>query len=117
VVTGVLKGAKASNTSLIAGATLVRLLDEVLQTVARRGQSLLELAPTEAALVAKLMDTVSAGLERAEAELGRRTDGGNLPGVLSGLVAAVAQGELIELNPSAAKFIKVFAQLSETVVS
>jgi len=117
VVTGVLKGAKASNTRLVAGATLVRLLDEVLQTVARRGQSLLEKAPTEAALVAKLMDTVSAGLERAEAELGRSADGASLPLVLSGLVAAVAQGELIELNPKAAKFIKVFARLSESVAS
>jgi hypothetical protein len=113
VVSGVVKGAGTAKTSLVAGATLVAVLDEVLQAVARRGRPLLDKATDGEALAAKLTATIKAGLERAEADLGRGLDGSDLPRVLAALVAAVARGEITELDPNSPKFQQAFVGLVE----
>jgi hypothetical protein len=113
VLSGVVKGAGTGTSGLLSGATLVAVLNEVFQAVARRGQPLLD-KPTDAeALAAKVADTVKAGLARAEVELGRRMDGSDLPRVLAALVAAVARGEIIDVNPNSPKFQEAFVGLVE----
>ncbi len=119
VVSGVLNGIQSGTNGLVAGATLVAVVDQTLQTVAQRGVLLLEKLPTKAALQATVDKTVAAGIRRAEAELGRSMDASGLPFVLAGLVAAVARGDLtqLQLDASAPEFQAVFGGLSEAACS
>jgi hypothetical protein len=115
VVSGVLQGVRSGNTGLVAGATLVAVIEQTLKTVAQRGVLLLEKLPTKADLQATVDKTVAAGIRRAEAELGRSMDASRLPFVLAGLVAAVAGGDLtpLQLDASAPEFQAVFGGLTE----
>lgn len=113
VVTAVLKGAKSSELKLIGGQMLVELAGEVLRIVARRGREMVEDA-TQKEVIEKISDTIAAGLERADRELGNRVDTARLPWVLAQLVAAVARNELAVIDAEHPKFKEVFAQLAET---
>ena len=112
VVTGVLKGAKSSELKLIGEQMLVDLVGEVLRIVARRGRDMAE-KTSEKELIEKISDTISAGLTRADRELGHRIDTTRLPWVLAQLVAAVAKNDLAVIDPEHPKFKEVFAQLAE----
>jgi hypothetical protein len=116
VVNGVLRGAKDSQLALFGGTLLVDTLGEILGVVALRGRDLVD-SMTEEALVAKVADTVAAGLARSEEELGRRLDTIALPLVLAGLVAAVARGEIATINSADPKFQDVFAALAEAALA
>lgn len=115
VVGGVLGGVRSGNATLVGGATLVAVIDQTLLTVAQRGALLLEKVATKADLEAIVTKTVAAGVRRAEAELGRSMDAGRLPFVLAGLVAAIARGELsqLQLDAGVPEFQTVFDRLSE----
>jgi hypothetical protein len=84
--------------------------------VALRGRDLVE-GTTEKALVARVADIVTAGLARADQELGRRLDVTCMPLVLAGLVAAVARGEITVIDPADAKFEQAFALLAEAAIA
>jgi hypothetical protein len=112
IVSGVLQGATSSELKLIGGQMLVDLAGEVLRVIARRGRDMVEHS-TEKQLIAKIAETVSAGLTRADRELGFRTDTTRLPWVLAQLVAAVARKDLAVVDPEHPKFKEVFAQLAE----
>ncbi len=116
VLAGVVKGTRGDKTGLLAGAALVDLVTEIFLTLSRRGRDLIANS-TQKELAAKLSETVAAGLARAEKEIGRRLDLPALPAVLAGLVAAVARGELADIDPENGKFKEVFAQLAEALGS
>jgi len=116
VLSSVVKGTKGDKTGLLTGAALVELVSEVFLTLSRRGRDLITNS-TQAELAAKLSETVAAGLARAEKELGRRLDAAALPAVVAGLVAAVARGELADIDPESGKFKELFAQLAEALGS
>jgi hypothetical protein len=115
VVSGVLAGVRSGNAGFVAGATLVAVIEQTLQTVAQRGVLLLERLPGKGDLETMVDKTVAAGIRRAEAEMGRGIDTGRLPFVLSGLVSAVARGELtqLQLDADAPQFQSVFGRLCE----
>jgi hypothetical protein len=115
VVAAVLDAARSGQSGLLAGDTLVQLLDSVLSTVARHGQPLLALPGDAAALQLMLTTALKAGLARAEVELGHRLDASDLPPVLAALVAAVARGDITGFDPGAKEFQQAFASLVETV--
>ena len=114
VLAGVIKGTKGDKTGLLAGAALVDLVNQIFLTLSRRGRDLIANS-TQKELAAKLAETVAAGLARAERELGRRLDAPALPAVVAGLVAAVARGELADIDPESGKFKELFAQLAEAL--
>jgi hypothetical protein len=116
VLDGVLKGSEAGSLKVLGGALLVDLLGETLRMVALRGRDLVE-GTTEKALVARVADVVTAGLARADQELGRRLDVTCMPLVLAGLVAAVARGEITVIDPADAKFEQAFALLAEAAIA
>jgi hypothetical protein len=115
VVSGVLGGVRSGSAGLVAGATLVAVVDQTLQTVAQRGALLLETLPTKSEVAAMVDKTMAAGIRRAEAELGRSIDTGRLPIVLAGLVTAVARGDLtpLQLDAGVPEFQSVFGRLCE----
>ncbi len=80
-------------------------------TVARYGRTLIEDGSPHQ-LADRLTHVISAGLIRAKEELGRNLDIPSLPMVLSGLVAAVARGELDAVDPEDAIFKQLVADLA-----
>lgn len=116
VVDAVLEGVKASQTNLLSGDGLVATVRGILEALALRGRDLIESNALKD-VIAQLAAAVSAGLGRAEKELGRRLDLPRLPEVLAGIVAALARGDLTELDPEHPKFKEVFAQLAEAAIA
>jgi hypothetical protein len=116
VVDAVLEGVKASQTNLLTGAGLVATVRGVLEALALRGRDLIENNAFKD-VIAQLAGAIGAGLTRAEKELGRRLDLPRLPEVLSGIVAALARGELTVLDPENPKFKELFAQLAEAAIA
>ena len=112
VMNGVLQGSKNSQLKLLGGTVLVDTLAETLRVVALRGRDLVE-TTTEKALVAKVADTVSAGLVRSNLELGRGIDVTYLPFELAGLVGAVARGDVTTVDVADPKFQEVFGFLTQ----
>ena len=112
VVNGVLQGSKNSQLKLLGGTVLVDTLAETLRVVALRGRDLVE-TTTEQALVAKVANTISAGLVRSNQELGRGIDVTYLPFELAGLVGAVARGDVTAVDAADPKFQEVFGFLTE----
>ncbi|MEO5882856.1 MAG: hypothetical protein ABIQ06_10615 [Caldimonas sp.] len=120
VMRAVLAAAGSDKTGLVSGATLVQVLGSVLNTFARSGQPLLALAGTAgdaAALEAQLTALLNAVLGRAVAELGQRLDGGDLPRLLAGLVAAVARGNIAAFDPKSPEFPAAFETLFDAAVA
>jgi hypothetical protein len=112
VVDAVFSVAADSDKKLLAGATLVAVVEELVDTLARYGRSLVGEGPVEA-LGPKLAETLGAGVARAETEIGRGLDLPSLPSVLAELVIKVARGELTNLDPEDQKFQQLFAELAE----
>jgi hypothetical protein len=116
IVSGVLRGSQASGLELLGGRLLVNVLGESLRVVALRGRDLVETA-TEQAFVAKVADTIAAGLTRSHQELGRRLDMTSVPLVLAGLLAAVARSEISTIDPGDPKFQEVFVVLADAATA
>lgn len=101
-----------NQTGLIAGAALVHTVREVLTSLGRSGQAALKNHP-EAKLVTELTALVSAGLVRAEKELGNRLDRPAVPAVIGALVIAWARGEIAIVDPGNDNFRRLFSELAE----
>jgi hypothetical protein len=83
--------------------------------LALRGRDWIE-SGTVKQLTTQLAGAVSAGLVRAEKELGRRLDLPTLPSALGGVVAALVKGDSTVLDPEDPRFKELFAQLAEAAV-
>lgn len=116
VVDAVLEGVKASQTNLLAGAGLVATVRGILEALALRGRDLIENNAFKD-VIAQLTGAIGAGLSRAEKELGRRLDLPRLPEVLSGIVAALARGDITVLDPEHPNFKELFVQLAEAAIA
>jgi hypothetical protein len=116
VVDAVLEAAEDNDANLLYGATLVDLVLQLIDTVSCYGLAMVDGGPVDA-LMGKLKEVLTAGLTKAEAELGRQLDLPALPAVLSGLVAATARGELSEIDPNDQKFKDLFSDLALRAVA
>jgi hypothetical protein len=117
VLQAVLKAGKApddatSQVHLLAGATLVEVTRLVLGVVARHGAAFLDNHNLKR-LSDGITATLSAGLERAAIEIGRRMDRSALPLVLTTLVGKFLKGELDDLNPQSDDFITLFNDIAD----
>jgi hypothetical protein len=112
VIQGIVDVAAETQTGLIAGAALVHTVREVLTSLGRSGQAALKNHP-QAEIVAELTALVSAGLVRAEKELGNRLDRPAVPAVIGALVVAWARGEIATIDPGNDNFRRLFSELAE----
>lgn len=113
VLDAVLGAAGQQQVKLIAGATLVATLREVLLVIARNGKP--QVSQPMDQFTSRLTEVVVAGLKAAEAELGHRLDMPAIPQAIAGLVGAWARGELATLDPNTRAFQDLFAALCTTV--
>ncbi|MFQ5787587.1 MAG: hypothetical protein ACE5H1_06350, partial [Thermodesulfobacteriota bacterium] len=97
---------------LLAGATLAGVIHQLLGNVAIHGKTMIDGRSIET-LLEKLVEVLTAGINRAEKELGTRIDIPSLPKVLSDLVTAWARGDITNIDPEDSNFKKLFAELSE----
>jgi hypothetical protein len=84
--------------------------------VARHGTGFVENNSVKL-LVTQVAATVSAGLERSHAELGRRLDQDALPEIFATLVAKVLRGELAKLDPASENFKKLFSAVADAAIA
>jgi len=112
ITDAVIQASKGNQAGLIAGTTLVALVQELFAVFARRG---LDAAADNAIdqLKARLVEVLNAGLARAEKELGRRLDLPTIPRTLGALVGGWLRGEVSVLDPENPIFKELFAQLAE----
>ena len=106
----VIRVADDSETRLLAGATLVATVREVLGAVARTGRSQLANA-TLAKAVDGLAGVVDTALTAVGEQLGRRLDLRGVPVVIGGLVAAWGRGELPD--PTSTEFRALLTRLAD----
>lgn len=112
VVETVVELSDGDDAKLIAGATLVEVTRLLLGTIACRGRRLIgKGSVTE--LGNRLTKVLNAGLTCAVEELGHHMDVSSLPMVLSGLVAAVAQGDITVVDPNDPQFMEFFMSLAD----
>jgi hypothetical protein len=112
VVDAVVKASRDSDTSLLVGATLTNVLQEIVTAIAKSGQAALENHPA-ATLAEQLENLLNAGLTRAEKEIGNRIGISSLPIVLGGLVVAWSKGEITDIDPEDENFQNLFGELAE----
>lgn len=112
VVDAVVKASRDSDTSLLVGATLTNVLQEIVTAIAKSGRAALENHPA-ATLAEQLENLLNAGLARAEKEIGNRIGISSLPIVLGGLVVAWSKGEIIDIDPEDENFQNLFGELAE----
>ncbi len=112
VLTAVTSASKGRPEGLITGITLIQVVNEVTHTLARTGRAAMTNHPA-ADFVNQLEQLISAGLTRADAELGRRIGLSALPGAMGELVAAWAQGKVAQLDPDNENFKKLFSEFAE----
>ncbi len=112
VLDSVTNAANGRADGLIAGITLIQVVNEVTSTLARTGRAALTNHPA-ADFTNQLEQLISAGLTRAEAELGRRIGISAIPAAMGELVAAWAQGKVAQLDPDNENFKKLFSELAE----
>jgi hypothetical protein len=101
---------------LLVGGTLVALARELVQVLASHGRLLGETVPADE-LSERLAALLAAGLARAESEIGRRMSRAELPGILAGLVVALARGELATLDADDANFKRIFASIADSAAT
>lgn len=111
VIQGIVEVAADNQAGLIGGAALVHTVREVLTSLGRSGQAALKNHP-QAELVAQLTALVSAGLVRAEKELGNRLHRPAVPAVIGSLVIAWARGEIATIDPDNDNFRRLFSELA-----
>jgi hypothetical protein len=97
---------------LLAGATLVSVVEKVLYAQARSGRAALKNQPA-ALLQDQLAAVLGAGLVRAEAEIGNRMCLSALPTVLGQLVIAWNQGEIATVDPDNDNFRRLFGEFAD----
>jgi len=115
VLNVVLNAAEKDEMNLLYGTALVRVVEGVFGIVARHGRTLIGEGTLDQ-LAEKLLGILGAGLTLANEELGRNLDMPSLPIVLSELVASVARGEFVTVEPENGTFKKYFAALSAGAV-
>ena len=111
ILNTVLKAAEKDEMNLLYGTVLVSVVEGMFGVVARHGRTLMGKGTLDE-LADKLLEILGAGLIRAKEELGRNLDVFLLPAVLSELVASVALGEIVTVDPGDEKFKKHFAALA-----
>ena len=116
VVDAVVKAAEKDPSHLLYGTILVASIDQLLDLAARQGRLLIG-DGTLQEMTDRLTDIITAGLTRAEAELGRTLNLPALPIVISKLVATAVKGELATINPEDSEFQKLFADLAESAAA
>ncbi len=104
----------AGQIKLLAGATLVEVAGDVLAAVARYGAGFVENNSVKL-LGDRVAEVLTAGLERAAKEMGRRMDHSALPAVLAALVRKLLRGELADLDPESENFKKLFSEIAEAI--
>jgi hypothetical protein len=112
ITDAVLRAGEQKQPALIAGATFVAIVQQQLVVFARRGRD----AADDSAigkLEDQLVQVLSAGLARAEKELGRRLTLQTLPATLAALTSAWLRGEVAAFDPENPLFKELFAQLAE----
>jgi hypothetical protein len=97
---------------LIAGATLVDVVRQVLGSLAVSGKATMKNHPL-GEFTEKLTKLLQAGLVRAQAELGNRISLRSLPSVLGQMVVAWAQGRIETIDPDNGNFKRLFAELAD----
>jgi len=97
---------------LLAGATLVSVVEQVLYAQAKSGRAALKNHPA-ASLQDQLAAVLVAGLVRAEAEIGNRMSLSALPAVLGQLVIAWNHGEIATVDPDNDNFRRLFGELAD----
>jgi hypothetical protein len=112
LVSGIVDAANGDRAGLIAGTALVHTVGAVLTALSRSGRAALKNHPG-AVLVDQLTALVSAGLVRAEKELGNRLDRSAVPQLLGALVLAWARGEIAIVDPDNDNFRRLFGELAE----
>jgi len=111
-VDAVVNAAQESDTTLLAGATLTNVLQEIVTALAKSGRAALENHPAET-LAEQLENLLKAGLARAEKELGNQIGASSLPTVLGSLVVTWSKGEIADIDPEDENFQILFEELAE----
>jgi len=111
VVDAVVKAAEMDPANLLYGTILVASVDQLLEVAARHGRLMIGDGSLQET-TDRLANIITAGLKRAEVELGRTMNFPALPIVISGLVAAAIRGELATVDPEDPEFQKLFADLA-----
>lgn len=109
VVDAMVKVAENSN-GLISGVTLVKSIDRIMQAIASSGGAALKNHPAMD-LATQLEKLLSAGLDRAQKELGNQLKLSTVPDVLGLLVQAWAKGEIATIDAANDNFRRVFTDL------
>jgi len=110
-VDAVIEVSHGNESGLLAGATLARVLRNVLSALAQSGKAALKSHPTED-LTGHLMSLLNAGLARTEKELGNLIHLPILPVILGDLVVSWARGEIAVVDPEDDNFRRLFSQLA-----
>ena len=106
----------AGQVKLLAGTALVEVARDVLAVVARYGTGYVENSSVKL-LGDRVAETLSAGLARANKEMGRRMDQTALPVILAALVRKLLRGELADLDPESENFKKLFSEVADAVAT
>ncbi|MCG8376300.1 MAG: hypothetical protein MI702_07440, partial [Chlorobiales bacterium] len=96
---------------LVVGAALSQLISEVVSALAKTGKAALKNHPLQE-LVAQLEAVITAGLKRAQSELGHTLDLPTVPVAIGLLIEAWAKGHVATLDPDNDNFRALFAELS-----
>ncbi|OPY67380.1 MAG: hypothetical protein A4E62_02293 [Syntrophorhabdus sp. PtaU1.Bin002] len=112
----VVEAAQKDDKKLIAGTALVEVVRYVLDAVASHGIALIGTGSL-AQFSDKAAKVLDAGLVRGAEQLGKNLSLSSLPMVLSGLVAALARGDITIIDSNDPQFIKVFVGLVERLTA
>ena len=110
IVEAVLKNAEDSGAGLLGGAMVTQIIDRIFGVLARNGKDLVANNSTTQ-LKKKLIETIRAALERSKQELGNRLTVADLPETITGIVGALAKGELPNVLQDEAQFETVFNRI------
>lgn len=110
-VDAVLNASQGSKGRLLAGVTLNNVLQEVVKALAKSGKTALKNHPA-ATLAGQLENVITAGLSRAETELGNILSLSALPDVLGELVMKWAGGEIETIDPNNDNFQRLFDEIA-----
>lgn len=111
-----MKVADKHKNGLLAGATLVSVVEQVMVAQARSAKAALKNHAAET-LVDQLADVLLAGLVRVEAELGNRMSLTAVPLVLGRLIVAWNKGEIATVDPDNDNFRRLFSELADQVAA